>query len=81
MNEKIIKAANEITQKIEELPVDSTFRFADYFNEYDFEQKEEFELMREILRLCESKNIKVNNTQEGAVIGMPWAATYIKQEN
>ena len=78
MEEKIKSAANEIVKKISELPVGSEFVIGDYFNEYKFEKEENFKLIKEVLSLCESSNVKIENIQAGMILGMPWVYKYKK---
>ena len=78
MEEKIKSAANEIVKKISELPVGSEFVIGDYFNEYKFENEENFKLIEEVLSLCESSNVKIENIQAGMILGMPWVYKYKK---
>ena len=78
MEEKIKSAANEIVKKISELPVGSEFVIGDYFDEYKFENEENFKLIKEVLSLCESSNVKIENTQAGMILGMPWVYKYKK---
>ena len=78
MEEKIKSAANEIVKKISELPVGSEFVIGDYFDEYKFENEENFKLIKEVLSLCESSNVKIENTQAGTILGMPWVYKYKK---
>ena len=78
MEEKIESAANEIVKKISELSVGSEFVIGDYFNEDKFENEESFKLIEEVLSLCESSNVKIENTQAGMILGMPWVYKYKK---
>jgi 2C-methyl-D-erythritol 2,4-cyclodiphosphate synthase len=78
MEEKIKSAANEIVKKISELPAGSEFVIGDYFNEYKFENEENFKLIKEVLSLCESSNVKIENIQAGMILGMPWVYKYKK---
>ena len=79
MEEKIKIAAGEIVQRIIGLPIGSEFTFEDYFKDYDFKGKEQFTLMEEILKLCEEKEIEIENLQAGMTLGMPWAYKYKKK--
>ena len=78
MEDKIKEAAVEIANKISALPQGSEFKFGDYFKEYNFEDREKFELMEKTVDLCESMNISISNTQEDMTIGMPWVFVYKK---
>ena len=78
MGEKIKAAANEIVKKISELPIGSEFIIGDFFTEYNFEMNENFELIEEVLSLCEASNIRIENIEDGMVLGMPWAYKYKK---
>ena len=78
MNDKIKLAATEIVQKISELPIGSEFVIGDYFKDYKFEVSDNFKLLEEILTLCESNNVKIENIQANMILGMPWVYTYKK---
>lgn len=78
MEDKIKTAASEIVTKIKELPVGSEFILGEYFTDYKFETNENFELLEEVLALCESNNIQIENTQDGMYLGMPWVFKYRK---
>ena len=78
MEDKIKIAASEIVAKIKELPIGSEFVMGEYFTNYKFERGDKFKLQKEILSLCESNNIQIENTQAGAILGMPWAYRYKK---
>jgi histidinol phosphatase-like PHP family hydrolase len=56
----------------------SEFRFIDYVKNYDIDNAARFDLIKKVLELCESNGIVLENTQPGAVIGMPWAILYKK---
>lgn len=76
--DKIKTAANEIVAKIAELPIGSEFVIGEYFTDYKFEMKENFKLMEEVISLCKSNNIQIENTQDGMILGMPWVYKYKK---
>lgn len=76
--DKIKAAANEIVAKIAELPIGSEFVIGEYFTDYKFEMKENFKLMEEVISLCKSNNIQIENTQDGMILGMPWVYKYKK---
>lgn len=78
MNEKIDKIANEIVDKISKLQKGSKFVFDTYFNEYEVDTKERFNLINTILEVCKNKNIDLINTQEGLILGMPWVYEFKK---
>ena len=78
MEEKIKNAANEIVKKISELPIGSEFIIGDYFTEYKFETEENFKLIEEVLSLCKSNDIQIENTQSEMILGMPWVYKYKK---
>lgn len=78
MNEEIITAAKEIVKKINDLPKDSEFVIGNYFKDYNFDTKEKFQLMEEILKLCENNKIDIINLQAGMELGMPWVFKYKK---
>ncbi len=78
MNEKIKNAAIEIVEKLKLLPADSEFIMGDYFDDYDFDSKDKFALMKEVLTLCENENIEIINMQANMILGMPWVYIYKK---
>ena len=78
MEDKIKIAASEIVAKIKELPTGSEFVIGEYFANYKFETKDNFNLLREILSLCESNNIQIEKTQDEMEKGMPWVYRYKK---
>ena len=78
MEDKIKIAASEIVTKIKELPIGSEFVIGEFFTNYKFEREDKFKLLKEVLSLCESNNIQIENTQAGAIIGMPWVSRYKK---
>ena len=80
MEDKVKNIAIEIVDKISNLPQDTEFVIGDYFKDYNLESKEKFEVIKEVLSVCESKNIIIENTQEGMTLGMPWVYTF-KRKN
>ena len=78
MEDKIKTAANEIVTKISELPMGSEFVIGEFFIDYKFDNSENFKLMEEVLSLCESSNIQIENMQAGMILGMPWVYKYKK---
>jgi hypothetical protein len=81
MEEKIKVAANEIVKKISELPDGSEFIIGDYFNDYQFEMEEKFDLLDEVLSLCESNGVQIENTQPDMFLGLPWVFKYKKNNS
>ena len=78
MEDKIKNAADEIVKKISELPIGSVFVLSHYFAEYPFNNHDRFQLMKEVLSLCKSSNIDIENIQSGMTLGMPWVYKYRK---
>ena len=78
MEDKIKTAANEIVAKISELPMGSEFVIGNFFTDYKFDNSENFKLMEEVLSLCESSNIQIENMQAEMILGMPWVYKYKK---
>lgn len=78
MEDKIKIAASEIATKIKELPIGSEFVIGEFFTNYKFEREDKFKLLKEVLSLCESNNIQIENTQAGMILGMPWVYRYKK---
>ncbi len=81
MEEKIKVAAKEIVTKISELPDGSEFVIGDYFADYQLKMEEKFDLLDEILSLCESNGVQIENTQAGMIAGLPWVFTFKKNNN
>ena len=73
MNQKIIDKANEIVDKISNIPKDTTFFLGEYFSDLDFSFEETFALLKEINKLCEERNIILENPYPDQLTGMPWA--------
>lgn len=78
MNDRIDKIADEIVDKISKLPKGSEFVFDTYFNDYEVDMQERFNLINTILELCKNKNIDIVNTQSGLILGMPWVYKFKK---
>lgn len=78
MDGKIKKAATEIVDKIANLPINSEFTFSSYFSVYYLRDMEKFGLFKEVLELCESRGIQIDNTQKGMCLGLPWVYKFKK---
>ena len=78
MEEKIKNITSEIVDKIAELPIGSEFTIGGLFSNYNLDKDEKFEVFKEVLSLCKSNNIQIENTQAGMMLGMPWVFKYKK---
>ena len=79
---------NEIVDKMIEIvtnySTETTFRLSDLVHEAIGtgelpESNEMFDITGEFFKQCEAKNIQLENTQPGEMLGMPWFFTFIKK--
>lgn len=71
--------AESIYEKIEKLPVDSEFRIGQFFNDYEIEENDKFNLCKQIISYCLVNNVKVVEKTPNADLGLPWNIPKIRK--
>ncbi len=71
--------ANNVANRIQELPIGTEFSISELLEDYKFESKELFNITFEILKKLEELNIALENSYgENAIIGLPYNIKYVK---
>lgn len=68
----------KIFEMIKELPNNSEFVFAQYFNNYLINEQDKFDICEQVLNFCSKNNIIIVEKNPGQIMGLPWNIPRIK---
>lgn len=71
--------AESIYKEIEKLPINSEFKIAQFFKDYNIEENDKFDLCKQVISYCIVNNIKIIEKFPDADLGLPWNIPRIKK--
>lgn len=71
--------AESIYKGIEKLPINSEFKIAQFFKDYNIEENDKFDLCKQVISYCIVNNVKINEKFPDADLGLPWNIPRIKK--
>lgn len=71
--------AESIYKEIEKLPINSEFKIAQFFKDYNIEEKDKFDLCKQVISYCIVNNVKIIEKFPDADLGLPWNIPRIKK--
>lgn len=71
--------AESIYKKIEKLPINSEFKIAQFFKDYNIEENDKFDLCKQVISYCIVNNVKIIEKFPDADLGLPWNIPRIKK--
>ena len=70
--------AESIYKEIEKLPINSEFKIAQFFKDYNIEENDKFDLCKQVISYCIVNNVKIIEKFPDADLGLPWNIPRIK---
>ena len=71
--------AESIYKEIEKLPINSEFKIAQIFKDYNIEENDKFDLCKQVISYCIVNNVKIIEKFPDADLGLPWNIPRIKK--
>lgn len=71
--------AESIYKEIEKLPINSEFKIAQFFKDYNIEENDKFDLCKQVISYCIVNNVKIIEKFPDADLGLPWNIPRIKK--
>ena len=71
--------AESIYKEIEMLPINSEFKIAQFFKDYNIEENDKFDLCKQVISYCIVNNVKIIEKFPDADLGLPWNIPRIKK--
>ena len=71
--------AENIYKEIEKLPINSEFKIAQFFKDYNIEENDKFDLCKQVISYCIVNNVKIIEKFPDADLGLPWNIPRIKK--
>lgn len=71
--------AESIYKEIEKLPINSEFKIAQFFKDYNIEENDKFDLCKQVISYCMVNNVKIIEKFPDADLGLPWNIPRIKK--
>jgi len=71
--------AESIYKEIEKLPINSEFKIAQFFKDYNIEENDKFDLCKQVISYCIVNNVKIIEKFPDAYLGLPWNIPRIKK--
>ena len=71
--------AESIYKEIEKLPINSEFKIAQFFKDYNIEENDKFDLCKQVISYCIVNNVKIIEKFPDADLGLSWNIPRIKK--
>ena len=71
--------AESIYKEIEKLPINSEFKIAQIFKDYNIEENDKIDLCKQVISYCIVNNVKIIEKFPDADLGLPWNIPRIKK--
>lgn len=71
--------SESIYKEIEKLPINSEFKIAQFFKDYNIEENDKFDLCKQVISYCIVNNVKIIEKFPDADLGLPWNIPRIKK--
>lgn len=71
--------AESVYKEIEMLPINSEFKIAQFFKDYNIEENDKFDLCKQVISYCIVNNVKIIEKFPDDDLGLPWNIPRIKK--